>query len=128
TDFFYGPFQNVFKTGGLGEALPARGVQDLARNSLPNHFPVVDRDDAFTESVDFSAVVRDVENRNTVSRIPRTQIPDDGIFEFSVEAGKRFIEKQCARIGDESPGEGDALGFAPGKIRWFTRGESFHTE
>src|SRR5215813_674472 len=93
TNFFYSSFQNIFKTRRKRKAFFAWSVEHLVRNSLLNNFPFVRGDDALAESVDFGAIVRDIENRNLMRGVPGAKIRDDERLEFSIETGKRFIEE-----------------------------------
>ena len=112
----------------MREALLSRRIENCARTSLLNNPSVVESDDAFAEGVDFGAIVRDIKNRDLVRGVPGTQIGDDGVLEFGVEARKRFVEKQDARVGNKGTCQCDALRFAAGKLGGLARSERFEPE
>jgi len=73
---------------------------------------MIESNDPLAEGIDLGAIMRDVENRNFVSRVPSEEVLYYGVLELCVEAGERLIKEKGPRIGDECSGEGNALRFS----------------
>ena len=89
---------------------------------------MIQSNDALAEGIDFGAIMRDVENRNFVNRVPSAEVLYYGALELLVEAGERLIKEKGPRIDDECSGEGNALRFTSRKLRRFSRFEIFQAE
>lgn len=93
----YGSIKQILEASGLRQARAPWGVQYLHRRPLTGNVPVIQSNDAFSESVDLFAVMCDVQDRNLVRSIPYPKIFDDPCFQVRVEARERLIQKQHTR-------------------------------
>jgi hypothetical protein len=87
------------------------------RRSLRRDSSRVQHNNLVAESKYFLAAVGDKENRDAVMMVPLTQIGDQRRSCRTVQSSQRLIEEQCARLGHQSPCEGDALPFASRNLR-----------
>src|SRR5579864_4086767 len=108
----YGGIENVFEAGKVRDGFLARRVHHFVRRALREHAALIKDDDAFAESKDFLAAVRDVENRNAVGGVPGAQVVEDVSLGGRVERSERFVKQQDAGIGHERARQGGALAFA----------------
>ena len=88
------------------------------RRSVGDHAAVFEHKHTVAQSKDLFAVVSDVNDRNTVGRVPGSQILDDLRFGGRIECRHRFVEQQNAWIGHKGAGECHPLAFAARNFSW----------
>ena len=111
-----GGVENVFEPGKVRDGFLARRVHHFVRRALREHAALIKDDDAFAESKDFLAAVRDVKNRNAVGAVPGAQVVEDVSLGGRVERSERFVQQQDAGIGHERARQGDPLALASGNF------------